>query len=715
MHTLKRYSRRINRPLFHGVAAGIAVWTISSLGLFYIWHAARDAQLDAVRSELRQLARTAATLVNGDLHRTLRSQEQAGSAAHLALLEPLVRFHKATSDIIYVYTAILDHGRVYYVLGTDYVYRVPGDNEPPDPIMAPHDTFDPTLRQALERHEVTVNQEPVKEAVRSYMSAYAPFYDGAGHFVGVLGVDMWVRDFDSRIAAIRRAGAGALVAVTILSLLAGIVVLQLSLAAFRARLNNKAVQGRLTRQRRQAVVLAREAQAAAKAKGDFLAVMSHEMRTPMSGILGFTSLLLDTPLNREQREFAQTVRRSGDALLAVINDVLDYSKIEAGRMTIEHIDVPLREVLEDVRAILNSAAQERGIAIEVDYDPRLPMHIEGDPVRIRQVLLNLAGNAVKFTERGSVRVAAEPVEPERIKISVTDTGIGIPPEQMATLFQRYSQGESSRTRRFGGTGLGLAISKTLVELMGGEIGVSSNMGTGSTFWFSLPLVATRIPAADAPGADGAAGDGSSRNEAAAAAGVAAIGAPAPPGLPAPRGQPEGVAREAAQAVDRGPPAVLTRLKPPATARATSTPPASAKRPQIRLLLVEDNFVNQRVATYMLAKLGFEVDVAKNGREAVERLSATSYALVLMDCQMPEMDGFEATAAVRAPNGPVLNPAIPIIAMTANAFPEDRARAIACGMNDFLTKPVDQLTLSAMIEKWLGAAPESEVPPATQAG
>jgi signal transduction histidine kinase/CheY-like chemotaxis protein len=680
VHTLKRYSRRINRPLIHGVTAGLAVWVISSLGLFYIWHAAREAQIDAVRSELRQLARTAATLVNGDLHRTLRSQDQAGSAAHLALLEPLVRFHKATSDIIYVYTAILEHGRVYFVLGTDYLYRVPGDNEPPDRIMAPHDTFDPTLRGALERREATVDQEPVKEAVRSYMSAYAPFYDSTGRFVGVLGVDMWVRDLDARIAAIRRAGTGALIAVTLLSILAGVVVVRLSLTAHRARLNNRAVQGRLTRQRRQAEIRAGEAQAAAKAKADFLAVMSHEMRTPMSGVLGFANLLLDTPLNPEQHEFVQTVRRSGDALLTVINDVLDYSKIEAGRMTIERIGVPLREVCEGVRSILKSAAQQRGIAVEVAYEPSLPPHIEGDPVRIRQVLLNLAGNAVKFTERGSVRIAADKIGPDRVKISVTDTGIGIPPEQMATLFQRYAQGESSRTRRFGGTGLGLAISKTLVELMGGEIGVTSSTGAGSTFWFTLPLVAAQAPHVEPSPPP-----------------VAAV-----PAVPAP-----------APVQERAPPLVIARARTPTPSRAPSHP--LARQPGSRLLLVEDNFVNQRVALYMLAKLGFEVDVAKNGREAVDKLIATPYALVLMDCQMPEMDGFEATKLVRDAGSPALDRSIPIIAMTANAFPEDRARALACGMNDFLSKPVDQLTLSAMIEKWLRKAQESDAGSATRAG
>jgi hypothetical protein len=196
----------MNRPRVHGILAGVAVLVIASCGLFYMWKAAREAQLDAVRNELAQLARVAATLVNGDLHKTLISDAQAGSTEHLSLLAPLVRFHRATSDIIYVYTAIMSKNRVYYVLGTDYLYKARPDAIPPDPIMAPHDTLDPSLRRALQNHEVAVNVEPVREQLRSYMSAYAPFFDSTGAFVGVVGVDMWLNDFDARVAVIRRAG-----------------------------------------------------------------------------------------------------------------------------------------------------------------------------------------------------------------------------------------------------------------------------------------------------------------------------------------------------------------------------------------------------------------------------------------------------------------------------------------------------------------------------
>jgi signal transduction histidine kinase/ActR/RegA family two-component response regulator len=466
----------------------------------------------------------------------------------------------------------------------------------------------------------------------------------------VIGVDMWVRDFDARIGAIRRAGISALAAVALLALLAGLVVYRLSYAASLARRHDLIVQERLAEAKQQAEVQAERAEAASKAKSDFLAMMSHEIRTPMNGVLGFANLLLDTPLNPEQREYAQMVQRSGEALLVIINDVLDYSKIEAGRMNVESIDVDLRSVCEEVRKILQSALGERDLSIVLSYDPALPKFIKGDPVRIRQVVLNLAGNAVKFTARGAVHIEVSPVASGFVKVSVIDSGIGISTEQLEHMFRHFTQADSSTTRRYGGTGLGLAISKTLVELMGGSIGVNSQPGVGSTFWFTLPL-AHAVP----QGTE-----------------VAAL---PPASIP-----------------------VLTREVAPAPAS------LAAQVNTTRLLLVEDNFVNQRVAVYMLTKLGHQVDVARHGREAVDMLAKSNYDLVLMDCQMPEMDGFEATRIIRDPSSHVLDHAIPVIAMTANAFPDDRARALASGMNDFLAKPVDRAVLSGALEKWLKPAP-----------
>jgi CheY-like chemotaxis protein len=306
-------------------------------------------------------------------------------------------------------------------------------------------------------------------------------------------------------------------------------------------------------------------------------------------------------------------------------------------------------VCDEVRKILQPAITERGLTMSLSYDATLPRFVNGDPVRIRQIVLNLAANAVKFTERGTVSIDVSRFDAAQLKISVVDSGIGISDEQLDRMFRRFTQADSSTTRRYGGTGLGLAISKTLVELMGGSIGVQSQAGIGSTFWFTLP-VRVAIPLL----------------------------------------------------VD----AVAEPLAEPVAAPVAAPPvlPGAAARAVGRLLLVEDNFVNQRVAVYMLAKLGHQVDVAKNGREAIEMLSKSGYGLVLMDCQMPEMDGFEATRVIRDPASTVIDHDIPVIAMTANAFPEDRARALACGMNDFLAKPVDRSVLANTLEKWLKPPP-----------
>jgi PAS domain S-box-containing protein len=433
-----------------------------------------------------------------------------------------------------------------------------------------------------------------------------------------------------------------------------------------------------------------QALAATRAKSAFLATMSHEIRTPMNGVLGMLALLQGTSLDSEQQEYATVARASGEALLALLSDILDLSTAEAGRIEIERTECDVRVVLADVLFAQRDAARGKAIALITDVAANVPEAVLGDPPRLRQVLTNLVGNAVKFTNSGGairVRVACATLERggEVLRLTISDTGVGISAEAKEHLFQPFSQLDSSTTRRYGGTGLGLAISRQLVELMGGTIAVDSALGTGSTFTVELPLVRA-VPISSAAGR-GAAIDAAA--DPGAISRIPAAVAAAPAGMP-----------------QRSLPAAMA--PPPAAASGTAE-----RGGGLRLLVVDDNTINQKVVSKLLEKRGHQVDIAVNGVDAVAATERIRYDLVLMDCRMPEMDGYEATAAIRrreagvseagaAPDAELAagdREHLPIVALTASSMRGDRELCLAAGMDDYLTKPVQPAALDAVLQHW----------------
>jgi hypothetical protein len=577
--------------------------------------------------------------------------------AYLRILEAQKRWLAVNPGVSDIYSALLTNDdRVLLIADSETDYdgngqfngakeqRVPIGTELEDTYGEFHGAMTGNLR---------FGEHPHEDDWGFWVSAYVSLGNNHEGLPVMIGVDYRASEWLQQILGQR------LLVLTLFGLLTGVAI-SVSRSAREARAD--VVRERNLKELLQAA--SETAEAASMAKGSFLASMSHEIRTPMNGVLGMLELVRGTPLNDDQRELVDTAFDSGQSLLQILNDILDYSKAEAGMLHVESVDCNLRTLVTDITSLHTAIARSRGLTTSIHIAPDVPPLVRCDPFRLRQVLNNLISNALKFTTEGGISLMVERnPSPENapeglLRFSVRDSGMGVLREQQSVIFEPFTQADQSTSRKFGGTGLGLAICKRLVTMMGGQIGVDSAEGIGSIFWFTLPL------------------------EESDARDVAEPGSPS-----------------ADASVHTPPPASTAPPRDAQPARHPADATASSRDYAADVLIVEDNEVNQLVTTGMLRRLGYTSEIAADGHSALEKLGTKRYGVVLMDMQMPGMDGVEATRAWREREDP--GSRLPIIAMTANVLSSDREICIDAGMDDFIGKPVHMDELRSKLERNLG--------------
>jgi signal transduction histidine kinase/CheY-like chemotaxis protein len=622
-HLIQRLfsSQRLKHPYWEGAFLSLGIFFVVMLSLGWIYYQSYVAAFNGIKTHLGDIGRIAASQVKAQSHDQILSPSSIYTPEYDKVVAPLVNIHNSTPDVVYLYTMRVKDGHFYFVVDTATRFSELKTSFALKPSL-PMDRYSfpahvtGELLQDIYAGKAFVEDSPSVDDFGTFITGVAPFYDSDGKLSGVVGVDFGIDQLSTRMNEVRHALLEALFLAGLVSIFAGIVL---------ARIRRRSYQEEIIR--RQMEKDLREsslrAQAASRAKSDFLANMSHEIRTPLNGILSMVTFIESTELKGEQVEAFDTIKSSSKLLMSVISDILDISKIESGKLVLEATDFNLKHAFNQVIVLFQKSAHEKNRSIELVEKNEIPTYIRGDEGRIQQILMNLIGNAIKFSDHDNITVELsseflENADRQLLTFVVRDCGVGIPEEKLKILFEPFKQADEYITRKHGGNGLGLAICKKLVNLMQGTIEVDTQLGVGTAFTVRIIV------------------------------------------------EPSSSKIEPSQKVK----ALVEKISP-------STQP-------LDILLVEDNLINQKVAFKLLEKLGHRVDIANNGLEAISSLEKKKYNLILMDVQMPVMDGLEATRQI-CTRWRSDRPRI--VALTAHAMKEQLEECITAGMDACLTKPI----------------------------